>query len=565
MYKVLYRKWRPQTFTDVCGQEHITRTLMNEVAQNRLAHAYLFTGARGTGKTSCAKILSKAINCLHPVNGNPCLECEICRGIDNGEILDIVEIDAASNRGIDDIRALREETVFSPAAAKYRVYIIDEVHMLTIEAFNALLKTLEEPPEHVKFILATTEVQKLPLTILSRCQRFDFRRIPSDDIKNRLLYIAGQEGISLTEDAAVLIARISDGGLRDALGLLDRCMSVSSEITSEIVTSSAGLMSNAYLSDMARAFSNHDASTALELVDSLHKSSCDSERLISELISYFRNILIVKTVKHAENYIICTNDAMADLKRNAALFPIDFVYYILDVLMNSSQTASRSQNKRIEAELAVMRICSPQNESDLSALTARVASLEKKLDEILTNGTAVKTSATPAGTPEAFADPAAEEIFTENDTEDFTANDELNDAPPWDEAENIFDDTPADIPEDIFDDAPADIPEDVFDDAPADIPEDIFDDDSSAPEPAPVVNKTRENVNNDAIWGKIVVQCEKNCRPLTGALLDTRATIGDNVILVYNLPSYVNSPMFLKEIEKAASTVLGREIKVKTG
>ena len=225
MYRVLYRKWRPKVFADVIGQPQVTTTIASQVKENRLSHAYLFTGSRGTGKTTCAKIFSKAVNCLNPVNGDPCNECEICRGIDAGSVLDIVEIDAASNRGIEDIRILRDEVNFTPSQAKYRVYIIDEVHMLTIEAFNALLKTLEEPPEHVKFILATTEVHKLPATILSRCQRFDFRRIEPQYIAERLKYVAGEEGAQLSHDAAMLIARIADGGMRDALSLLDRCIS----------------------------------------------------------------------------------------------------------------------------------------------------------------------------------------------------------------------------------------------------------------------------------------------------------------------------------------------------
>ena len=227
MYRVLYRKWRPKVFADVVGQPQVTDTLLSQLRENRTAHAYLFTGSRGTGKTTCAKIFAKALNCLHPVNGDPCNECEICKGIDGGTVLDIVEIDAASNRGIDDIRMLRDEANFTPSQAKYRVYIIDEVHMLTIEAFNALLKTLEEPPEHVKFILATTEVHKLPSTILSRCQRFDFRRIEPDIIADRLIYIAEHENAVLDRDAALLIARIADGGMRDALSLLDRAISVS--------------------------------------------------------------------------------------------------------------------------------------------------------------------------------------------------------------------------------------------------------------------------------------------------------------------------------------------------
>lgn len=230
MYQVLYRKWRPKTFADVSGQEHITTTLLNEISTNRLNHAYLFTGSRGTGKTTCAKILAKAVNCLHPVNGNPCGECEICKGIDDGSILDIVEMDAASNRKIDDIRQIIDEVQFKPAKCKYRVYIIDEVHMLTTEAFNALLKTLEEPPEHVIFILATTEVHKLPQTILSRCQRFDFHRIPPRAIADRLLYVANQEGVTLSDSAAMLAASVADGALRDALSLLDRCMQLARKL-----------------------------------------------------------------------------------------------------------------------------------------------------------------------------------------------------------------------------------------------------------------------------------------------------------------------------------------------
>ena len=231
MYQVLYRKWRPQVFTDVYGQEHITKTLMNAVDTGRVSHAYLFTGSRGTGKTTCAKILAKAVNCEHPVNGNPCNECASCRGIDDGSVVDVVEIDAASNNGVDNIRDLREETNYMPSSVKYRVYIIDEVHMLSTGAFNALLKTLEEPPEHVKFILATTEVHKLPSTILSRCQRFDFKRISPEDISSRLKYVAKQENIDLTDEGAMLIARVSDGGMRDALSLLDRCASYGKKIT----------------------------------------------------------------------------------------------------------------------------------------------------------------------------------------------------------------------------------------------------------------------------------------------------------------------------------------------
>ncbi len=241
MYQVLYRKWRPQTFADVVGQPHVTASLTGAVQSGRLSHAYLFTGSRGTGKTSCAKILAKAVNCERPVDGNPCNACDTCRGIDSGSILDVIEIDAASNNGVDNIRDLREEANYTPTHAKYRVYIIDEVHMLSTGAFNALLKTLEEPPEHVKFILATTEVHKLPSTILSRCQRFDFKRIEPQDIADRLKFVAVQENISLTDDGAMLIARVSDGAMRDALSLLDRCAAYGEAITETVVSDAAGL------------------------------------------------------------------------------------------------------------------------------------------------------------------------------------------------------------------------------------------------------------------------------------------------------------------------------------
>ncbi len=310
MYQVLYRKYRPQVFSDIAGQEHVTSTLANELREGKISHAYLFNGSRGTGKTTCARILAKAVNCLDPRDGNPCNECEMCRGIDNGSILDVIEIDAASNRGVDNIRDLTDEAAFTPANAKYRVYIIDEVHMLTIEAFNALLKTLEEPPEHVKFILATTEVHKLPPTILSRCQRFDFRRIPVEDIVKRLKYVCQSEGLSIDDSAAALVAGIADGALRDALSLLDQCASRSKNITAQVVESAAGMAGKTYLYDLADALNNKDAAKVFGMIDDLHNASCDMERLCSELISHFRNLMVVKTVKKAEGLIVCTAEEL---------------------------------------------------------------------------------------------------------------------------------------------------------------------------------------------------------------------------------------------------------------
>lgn len=422
MYRVLYRKWRPQVFSDVVGQPQVTSTLSSQIRENRLSHAYLFTGSRGTGKTTCAKILAKAVNCLHPVNGDPCNECEICRGIDNGTVLDIVEIDAASNRGIDDIRLLRDEASFMPSQAKYRVYIIDEVHMLTIEAFNALLKTLEEPPEHVKFILATTEVHKLPSTILSRCQRFDFRRIEPRLIAERLMHVAAEEKAVLHEDAAMLIARIADGGMRDALSLLDRAISVENEVTTAVVSSSAGLMGREYIYELIRAIAAKDTAKSLVILDDLHNASCDTERLCTELSNQFRNFLIIKTVERPEELIVCTAEELGEMKELAALFTNAQVLNALNVLTAAADAIKHTQNRRIEAEMALIRLCVPENDSDVSALLARISVLEKELAAIKANGVRIAAPA-PEKTrvPEKKPEPAEvphvsdEPVFPENE------------------------------------------------------------------------------------------------------------------------------------------------------
>ena len=379
MYQVLYRKWRPQVFADVAGQPHVTTTLTNELKAGRLAHAYLFTGSRGTGKTTCAKILAKAVNCLHPVNGDPCNECEICKGIDNGSILDVVEIDAASNNGVDNIRDLREEANFTPVNAKYRVYIIDEVHMLSIGAFNALLKTLEEPPDHVIFILATTEVHKLPATILSRCQRFDFRRIPPEDIAARLDYVSKQEGFELSGDAALLIARLADGALRDALSILDQCAGISEKITADVVGSAAGLTGRDYLFELSDAVSEKNSASALEILDRLHKNSCDMERLCTELINHFRNFMIVKTVKNSKELIVCTAEELDRIKKEAVRFSLEEVLYALDLLQETLESMHNGTNLRIEMEMTLVKLCTPTLETTNEALLRRVSALETAL------------------------------------------------------------------------------------------------------------------------------------------------------------------------------------------
>ncbi|MBQ6714717.1 MAG: DNA polymerase III subunit gamma/tau [Clostridia bacterium] len=375
-YQALYRKYRPKTFSDVVGQEHITDTLRNELSEGKIVHAYLFTGTRGTGKTTCAKILSKAINCQNSKNGDPCGECEMCRAINEESITDICEIDAASNNGIDDIRELREQVNFSPVSAKYRVYIIDEVHMLSISAFNGLLKTLEEPPEHVVFILATTEVHKLPATILSRCQRFDFRRIDPEKIIERLKFVAESEGLTLTDDAASLIAGAADGGMRDALSILDLCASNSNNITENVVANVCAMAGNDYLLNLADAIKHQNTEEAIMMLDKLHNSSVDMLRLLNELIGHYRDLMIVKTVKTAQKPIVCSAARLKALETQAADYSINEIMAVLGVLQ-SATAAMQTGNRRCEMEMTVIKLCSPKVAGDINSLELRIAALEK--------------------------------------------------------------------------------------------------------------------------------------------------------------------------------------------
>ncbi|MEE0859804.1 MAG: DNA polymerase III subunit gamma/tau [Acutalibacteraceae bacterium] len=388
MYQVLYRKWRPQVFEDVSGQPQVTVTLKNELKAGRINHAYLFTGSRGTGKTTCAKIMAKAVNCLNPQNGDPCGECEICKGIDDGSVMDIAEIDAASNNGVDNIRTIIEEATFTPTKAKYRVYIIDEVHMLSAGAFNALLKTLEEPPSHVIFILATTEVHKLPATILSRCQRFDFHRISSRDIADRLLFVAEQENIELTDDAALLIASVSDGALRDALSLLDRCIGISNKITAEIVHNTAGLAGREHLFELTDSIINQTTKTALELIEQLHNESKDMGRLCEELIDHFRTLMLLKTMSNPSSLIIMSTQESERAKKQAENLSLENIVYIMDILQASYDRMFKGSNKRTEIELALIKLTSPQLDNSVEALTARIA----KLERLIKRGIQVQTS-----------------------------------------------------------------------------------------------------------------------------------------------------------------------------
>ena len=404
MYQVLYRKWRPRTFSDVYGQPTVTTALRNELRTGRLAHAYLFTGSRGTGKTSCAKILAKAVNCLDPREGDPCCECAICRGIDDGSILDVVEIDAASNNGVDNIRDLQEEAGFTPVTAKYRVYIIDEVHMLSAGAFNALLKTLEEPPAHVVFVLATTEVHKLPATILSRCQRFDFGRIPAEDIAARLRFVAEQESFTVTDEAALLLARLADGALRDALSLLDQCLSRSREITPEVVSDTVGLAGRDYLYELSAAVRGANASTALAVLDRLYAASCDMERLCVEMIDFYRNLMILKSVKNAGDLVIAAASELEHQRAEADAYDLSAILHCMDMLQKTLERLRGGASRRVEMEMALMRLCTPALDTDVSALLRRVKALE---DALRSGAAAAAPAPVPACESEAEAAPPA--------------------------------------------------------------------------------------------------------------------------------------------------------------
>ncbi len=396
MYQALYRKYRPKTFDDVVGQEHITETLKKQVETGRLSHAYLFIGTRGTGKTTCAKILAKAVNCEHPVNGNPCNQCAACRGIDDGSILDVVELDAASNNGVDNVRALRDEAVFSPANVRKRVYIIDEVHMLSTSAFNALLKILEEPPTHLMFILATTELHKVPATILSRCQRHSFKRIPVDTIAARLNYVAQQEHLNLQPDAAALLARMADGGMRDALTLLDQC-SGSDVITTETVISAIGLAGNLRTAQLLQSIADGDTAKTLEQFRSLWQDGKDPAALLDELSMLQRDLLMQAVAPRGGRELLSGGYDSETLQTLSGAFTPAQLLANLQSIQDALTAMAAQPNPRIAAELCLIRLCRPELCDDVPTLCARVDKLEQ----------AVRSGDIPATAASAPAKPAA--------------------------------------------------------------------------------------------------------------------------------------------------------------
>ena len=370
MYRALYRKWRPQRFEDVVGQRAIVTALKNQITAGRVGHAYLFTGVRGTGKTTCAKIFAKAVNCLHPVNGDPCGECEICKGIDNGSLLDVVEMDAASNNGVDDIRDLRDETAYTPSACQYKVYIIDEVHMLSTAAFNALLKTLEAPPAHVIFILATTEIQKVPATILSRCQRYDFTRIGPEDIARRVEYIAGEEKLELTSDGAELIARLADGALRDALSILDTCAGVTAKIDADVVRRMAGVTDRSYLFHISDALEAQDAAAALAQLAQLRQQSVDVKRLTEELIAHYRALMLA-ALPGGQALLsgVSPEEEALYLQKGPEMGQREAIRAIR-TLGTALEHMTRGSDQRIELELALFSLSEPPQQMQAAAVQA---------------------------------------------------------------------------------------------------------------------------------------------------------------------------------------------------
>ena len=443
MYQALYRKWRPKVFSDVIGQEHITETLKKQVAEGRTSHAYLFTGTRGTGKTTCAKILAKAVNCEHPVDGDPCCQCPSCLGLESGSFLDVLELDAASNNGVDQVRALRDEAIYAPANVKKRVYIVDEVHMLSTAAFNALLKILEEPPAHLMFILATTELHKVPATILSRCQRYSFKRILPADIARRLTYVARQEHIDLTPDGAELLSRLADGALRDGLSLLDQCAAAGGTVDSRAVLEVLGLAGNLQTAQLMRHILNRDAQAALLLLNELYAGGKDVGAVLGELSSLTRDLLLRKTAPEGGAALLSGGFDSATLDGLGKGVPANRFLYLASTLQKASAGLYYSTDRRTDAELCLLRLCDESLCGDLTALENRITRLEDALERgaviraAVTGSTATDNSTASPGvsgnalprTPEtakmapAPAPDRAEQAPAES----------RQDAPPWDE------------------------------------------------------------------------------------------------------------------------------------
>ena len=431
MYQALYRKWRPKVFSDVVGQSHITQTLRKQVEEGRTSHAYLFTGTRGTGKTTCAKILAKAVNCESPVNGDPCCRCASCVGLESGSYLDVLELDAASNNGVDQVRALRDEAVYSPAHVRKRVYIVDEVHMLSPAAFNALLKIMEEPPEHLMFILATTELHKVPATILSRCQRFSFKRIIPKDIAERLSYVAGQEGISLTADGGELLARLADGAMRDALSLLDQCAASGGTVDADSVLDVLGLAGNLQTAQLLEEILRRDAQAALLRLDQMYSGGKDVGAVLGEMSTLVRDLLLRKTAPEGAEALLSGGYDTATLDRLGKGVSANRFLHLATTLQKTMADLYYSSNRRTDAELCLLRLCDESLSGDLTALESRIQRLEEELARgaVIRAGVAEARKAEPAQSAPARKPAKPERAKV--------------DLPPWEEPKQA---APADVP-----------------------------------------------------------------------------------------------------------------------
>lgn len=425
MYQALYRKWRPRTFDDVVGQSHITDTLKRQVGGGRMSHAYLFTGTRGTGKTSCAKILARAVNCHAPQDGNPCNQCPACIGIENGSILDVLELDAASNNGVDQVRALRDEAVYTPAAVRKRVYIVDEVHMLSTPAFNALLKILEEPPEHLMFVLATTELHKVPATIKSRCQQFSFKRILPGQIAARLSYVAQQEGIDLTGSGAALLARLADGGLRDALSLLDQCCGGGQRVDDQVILDTLGLAGNLETAGLMEQIAGHHTPQALETLGRLYANGKDIAAVLGELTGLARDLLLRKTAPQGGTALLTGGYDEGTMRQLGEMFTVSRLLQILSKLQDTAVLLPRSSNRRTDMELCLICLCEEQLDDSRAGLLARIARLEERL----ASGVPVQHQSVPASISAKTAPPP--ELPKQADPQPQAPVLPAYDAPPW--------------------------------------------------------------------------------------------------------------------------------------
>jgi len=545
MYQAFYRKHRPKSFSDVTGQEHITDTLKRQITTDRLSHAYLFVGTRGTGKTTCAKILSRAVNCLAPIYGDPCNECKSCVGIESGSILDVLELDAASNNGVDNVRALREEAVYTPASVSKRVYIVDEVHMLSTAAFNALLKILEEPPEHLIFILATTELHKVPATILSRCQRFSFKRLSVETIAARLSLVAEKENITLSEEAAEKLASLADGSMRDGLSLLDQCAS-DPNIDLAHVLDTIGLTGQAQLLELADAIADRNSTSALSILDGLYCDGKDIASLLNELTTLFRDLLVFDL--SPDSPLLSKNFGKAELSKLSAKIPPQRLFASLNVVRDSIFGLSRSGNMKLSAEMCLIRLCDERLSDDSAAILARVVRLESQ-PVVHVSETVAKIVPQP---------------LENNKSDKFSPEETVADAKSFDDTAEFL------IPPAIHEeDVPPEFPtEDAPKNDEAPLSESDFANDNPIPdEPAsPEIKPASNAASDDAFWQDILEHLKDDIavHSLLSDNTEVSASLQDSTLTVHARNPFtvaqIESDMFAGAIKSAAAKVLGREV-----